>query len=1297
MIVEDKDAWTPLEWSGDINRIYDGEEEFITWSFGKGEEGVRVPKGSRSEVKAVIVDSSFPWWFSSAKSVDVIVTKVWLTLPLLVGCQTRGLIETWCNGTDVEVGPTPSKGFIKAMMSSNLLLVGGRVPDILVKKGLWNSTVQCVMATTGGRNKCPRPWRNIVSEISHVTLGGVTDGVFGTACDSQIHTFSARDIWSTPQLLRKDLRWVLKGGEVGVPVSKGIAATERGGNGKVNYVNGSDISECSLLPVSNPDVLIHTVFRHDTWVKRRLTTYERLLAWDVPERLIKTLKDENDRQLLLTSLHTPVKVLQLYVEHVVASIRNHLDGMNQQEEGVKRKYHESVPQLSNKKRCFKYGTIDGRKLTTIHEVEEVTDQRSDATNKIDVENIFKKDAEVNKALDQVDRNLVATKGDSATVPIELWDKYLDLVVPGIVNHHKFERAAKYVRSWLLSKWKRNVTSSYCKWENQLIVEGADQSMININRTAALECLSKVGHATWWSWDQGSRPLFWRWPKDYQSVVRDGVHLWYNGPQLRWIQKQKSPGSKELVGIIHKKLENIREKGYVEGGQIDSLMSYFNVPKGKDDVRMVYDGSKSGLNDRLWAPWFPLPTIDWSIRALKPGYFMADNDVGEMFHNFMLDENIRKFCGLDLSVYFKDDKTALYDKMGRYWRRWNRLAMGLRPSPYCAVQGMMIAKEVILGDQYDVKNNVFHWETVRLNLPGNSDYDPSEAWVSKMRHDGGVAADVFIYVDDIRSCAPTELEAWHSSQRTSTKLAFLGIQDATRKRRQPGSEAGAWTGSVVWTSNNQIVVLVTQDRWDKVKSKLQWIVDHIDDACGLNGKTLQSIRGFLVYVSRTYTSMVPYLKGIHATIDSWRPNRNIDGWAYPGPRDQWLDDEIDDWCDDCDSDSDSGEGGSALDGIEKEKPEVREPMFVMPVPRLRGDLQSLLQLTNSDKPPLRRVRMSKTAKVVYGFGDASKQGFGSTIVTPDQAIHWTAGHWTLEEEQRNLQSGEGPTLIQERSSNYRELRNLVQELEKAFDKGLLDDREVFMFTDNSTAESAYFKGSSKSELLFGLVLRVRKIEMSGRCKIHMVHVAGTRMIWQGTDGLSRGDRNAGVMAGESMLSFIPLHKNAMERSSRVLTWITEWASEDESRPLKVLHHNDWPKNLITESTYVWAPPPAAADVAAEFMAQTIHKRHTSTHIFICPRLMTARWMRFIIKASDVVFVIPVGCNIWEADQHEPLIFALSFPLSSVYPWKQRNFPQFDRTAKEVQSVLTEDFTRSGIILREFVVQSRIRRGGKVDGM
>lgn len=67
-----------------------------------------------------------------------------------------------------------------------------------------------------------------------------------------------------------------------------------------------------------------------------------------------------------------------------------------------------------------------------------------------------------------------------------------------------------------------------------------------------------------------------------------------------------------------------------------------------------------------------------------------------------------------------------------------------------MQAVLIAEEVINGNKED-EDNVFAWDVVRLNLPWKEDYDPTLPWVSKIRlKDGKVAADLFIYVDDVRN-------------------------------------------------------------------------------------------------------------------------------------------------------------------------------------------------------------------------------------------------------------------------------------------------------------------------------------------------------------------------------------------------------------------------------------------------------------------------------------------------------------------------------------------------------------------
>jgi hypothetical protein len=83
---------------------------------------------------------------------------------------------------------------------------------------------------------------------------------------------------------------------------------------------------------------------------------------------------------------------------------------------------------------------------------------------------------------------------------------------------------------------------------------------------------------------------------------------------------------------------------------------------------------------------------------------------------------------------------------------------------------------------------------------------------------------------------------------------------------------------------------------------------------------------------------------------------------------------------------------------------------------------------------------------------------------------------------------------------------------------LRDTELFLFTDNSTVEAVFYRGTSSNRNLFNLVLR-----LNYGLVLHLIHVAGTRMKDQGTDGLSRGHLLEGVMKkGNDFLGCIPIH-------------------------------------------------------------------------------------------------------------------------------------------------------------------------------
>jgi hypothetical protein len=87
--------------------------------------------------------------------------------------------------------------------------------------------------------------------------------------------------------------------------------------------------------------------------------------------------------------------------------------------------------------------------------------------------------------------------------------------------------------------------------------------------------------------------------------------------------------------VKAKLEKVLAKGYIELVDIElveAMMFMFHVDKGANNIRLVYDGTRSGLNESVYAPWFALPTIDSMTRWVIAGAWLTDNDYGEIFLN-----------------------------------------------------------------------------------------------------------------------------------------------------------------------------------------------------------------------------------------------------------------------------------------------------------------------------------------------------------------------------------------------------------------------------------------------------------------------------------------------------------------------------------------------------------------------------------------------------------------------------------------------------------------------------------------
>jgi hypothetical protein len=354
-------------------------------------------------------------------------------------------------------------------------------------------------------------------------------------------------------------------------------------------------------------------------------------------------------------------------------------------------------------------------------------------------------------------------------------------------------------------------------------------------------------------------------------------------------------------------------------------------------------------------------------------------------------------------------------------------------------------------------------------------------------------------------------------------------------------------------------------------------------------------------------------------------------------------------------------------------------MVMPVPRLRDDLQMLQKMFSSTTPAVRSIRSSRIAVALYGFGDASGTGLGSSIQLANGSIFIRCGMWGSDTE--------------DRSSNYRELRNLVDSVEAGIASGDLQGAELFLFTDNRTAEGASYRGNSDNKHLFELVVRLRCLDMSSSLHLHLIHVAGTRMIAQGTDAISRGQLSEGICFDPSLPSFVPLHLSAHARSNTLISWVQTWVPDPDLRPLTpeewytrghgwiTGHYSDervWVPTELPDKWHLWMPPPAAARAAVDELSVSRHKRHHLNHIFICPRLCTHLWRKKLYKVADLVLEVSAGSRpFWPASMHEPLVIGLTLQFSLHLPWQLRNSPavlDLGRAVHEVWSDVSGDERR-----------------------
>lgn len=231
------------------------------------------------------------------------------------------------------------------------------------------------------------------------------------------------------------------------------------------------------------------------------------------------------------------------------------------------------------------------------------------------------------------------------------------------------------------------------------VGSTQELIVDVEKGSAV--LAQTLDSEWWEWSRGSSLFFWRWNGLEQvKAARDGMEVFVSGTLPRGRNSKTTLRlSSSATQLVAGKLDGMLRRTYLEEGFVESKVHFFGVLlKGDDDIRVVFDGTSSGLSEALWAPNFYLPTSQAAATLLTFSTWMADVDLGEMFHNFPMPERIRKYSGVEVGPLAEAMLSPLRRKRnGQCLLRWSRLFMGMRPSPYNAVRYFYGGDEFIRGN------------------------------------------------------------------------------------------------------------------------------------------------------------------------------------------------------------------------------------------------------------------------------------------------------------------------------------------------------------------------------------------------------------------------------------------------------------------------------------------------------------------------------------------------------------------------------------------------------------------------
>ncbi len=142
--------------------------------------------------------------------------------------------------------------------------------------------------------------------------------------------------------------------------------------------------------------------------------------------------------------------------------------------------------------------------------------------------------------------------------------------------------------------------------------------------------------------------------------------------------------------------------------------------------------------------------------------------------------------------------------------------------------------------------------------------------------------------------------------------------------------------------------------------------------------------------RTYPWLNPYIKGLHLTVDSWRPGREELGFKL---RRKELEPAMEIWATGRSLPCCREDNGPDKVGPTPCQPTGEAPGDVHPVPRMGRDMDCLVELTKTLEPP-RQLYRAKHGMAFFVIGDASGSGKGVAVVE-QYGVDYESKPWKMQ--------------------------------------------------------------------------------------------------------------------------------------------------------------------------------------------------------------------------------------------------------------------------------------------------------------